>query len=78
MNNTSAITTGGVAISTATLMPAVEWALGLIFHVPVPASVSSLIAGAIVAGAHAALNVASAKAAAKSDAAPSSAPTAGQ
>jgi len=35
MNNTSAITTGGVAISTATLMPAVEWALGLIFHVPV-------------------------------------------
>jgi len=77
MNNTSAITTGGVAISTATLMPAVEWALGLIFHVPVPASVSSLIAGAIVAGAHAALNVASAKAAAKS-AAPAQASTAGQ
>lgn len=69
MNKTSAITTGGVAISTATLMPAVEWALGLIFHVPVPASVSSLIAGALVAGAHAAMNIASAKAAVKSESA---------
>ncbi|MCM3582180.1 hypothetical protein M3795_16985 [Ralstonia pickettii] len=69
MNKTSAITTGGVAISTATLMPAVEWALGLIFHVPVPASVSSLIAGALVAGAHAAMNIASSKAAVKSESA---------
>ena len=65
MNKTSAVVTGGVAISTATLMPAVEWALGLAFHVPVPASVSSLVAGVVVAGAHAALNIINAKIAAK-------------
>lgn len=56
MNQTSAVVTGGVAISTATLMPAVEWILGLAFHLPVPPSVSSLVAGIVVAGAHAALN----------------------
>ncbi|WP_433693190.1 hypothetical protein [Paraburkholderia phenoliruptrix] len=56
MNQTSAVTTGGIAISTATLMPAVEWMLGLIFHVPVPPSVSSLVAGVVVAGVHAGIN----------------------
>lgn len=65
MAQNSAVVTGGVAISTATLMPAVEWALGLAFHVPVPASVSSLVAGVLVAGAHAALNYVAARVAAK-------------
>jgi hypothetical protein len=65
MNQTSAVVTGGVAISTATLMPAVEWALGLMVHVPVPPSVSSLVAGLVVAGTHAALNYVRARAAAK-------------
>ncbi|MEX3933247.1 hypothetical protein AB4Y32_15840 [Paraburkholderia phymatum] len=58
----SALNTGGIAISTATLMPAVEWALGLISHAPVPASVSSLVAGLIAAGAHAAINYIAARA----------------
>jgi hypothetical protein len=61
MAQNSAVITGGVAISTATLMPAVEWALGLAFHVPVPASVSSLVAGVLVAGAHAAINALNAR-----------------
>jgi hypothetical protein len=56
MNQTSAVTTGGIAISTATLMPAVEWVLGIVFHVPVPPSVSSLVAGVVVAGVHAGIN----------------------
>ncbi|MFM0351453.1 hypothetical protein [Paraburkholderia sp. RL17-347-BIC-D] len=70
MAQNSAVVTGGVAISTATLMPAVEWALGLVFHVPVPASVSSLVAGVLVAGAHAALNYGAARFGAKQAAAP--------
>jgi hypothetical protein len=37
-------------------MPAVEWVLGLMFHVPVPPSVSSLVAGVVVAGVHAGIN----------------------
>jgi hypothetical protein len=61
MAQNSAVITGGVAISTATLMPAVEWALGLAFHVPVPASVSSLVAGVLVAGAHAGINAVNAR-----------------
>jgi hypothetical protein len=65
MSQTSAVVTGGVAISTATLMPAVEWALGLAFHVPVPPSVSSLVAGLVVAGAHYALNYLAARSASK-------------
>lgn len=65
MNN-SAVVTGGVAISTATLMPAVEWLMGLIFHVPVPPSVSSLVAGVVVAGVHAGINAVKARTEAKS------------
>lgn len=64
MNN-SAVVTGGIAISTATLMPAVEWALGLAFHVPVPPSVSSLVAGVLVAGVHAGIDFIKTRAAAK-------------
>jgi small basic protein len=63
--NSSAVTTGGIAISTATLMPAVEWVLGLAFHVPVPPSVSSLVAGVVVAAVHAGINAVNARAAAK-------------
>jgi small basic protein len=70
MNQTSAVTTGGIAISSATLMPAVEWILGLMFHVPVPPSVSSLVAGVVVAGVHAGINAVKARTEAKS-AAPS-------
>jgi len=63
--NSSAVVTGGVAISTATLMPAVEWVMGLVFHVPVPPSVSSLIAGVVVAAVHAGINAVNARVAAK-------------
>ncbi|WNC90975.1 hypothetical protein RI103_06385 [Paraburkholderia sp. FT54] len=70
MTQNSAVVTGGVAISTATLMPAVEWALGLALHVPVPASVSSLVAGVLAAGAHAAINYVAARIAAKQATAP--------
>jgi hypothetical protein len=63
--NSSAVVTGGIAISTATLMPAVEWALGLAFHVPVPPSVSSLVAGVLVAGVHAGIDFVKNRAAAK-------------
>jgi len=63
--NISAVVTGGIAISTATLMPAVEWALGLAFHVPVPPSVSSLVAGVLVAGVHAGIDFIKNRAAAK-------------
>lgn len=68
MNQTSAVVTGGIAISTATLMPVVEWALSLAFHVPVPPSVSSIVAGLLVAGTHQALNFVKARAAAKQSA----------
>jgi uncharacterized membrane protein len=46
-------------------MPAVEWALALAFHVPVPVSVSALVAGVLASGAHAALNYIAARTAAK-------------
>ncbi|MGF6549290.1 hypothetical protein [Paraburkholderia youngii] len=69
MNQTSAVVTGGVAISTATLMPAVEWVLGLVFHVPVPPSVSSLVAGVLVAAVHAGINAVKARSEAKAAAA---------
>jgi hypothetical protein len=51
-------------------MPAVEWALGLAFHVPVPASVSALVAGVLVSGAHAVINYVAARIAAKQAAIP--------
>jgi small basic protein len=46
-------------------MPAVEWVLGLMFHVPVPPSVSSLVAGVVVAAVHAGINAVNARTAAK-------------
>jgi small basic protein len=67
MAQNSAVVTGGVAISTATLMPAVEWALGVMFHVPVPPSVSSLVAGVLVAGVHASINAVKAHTQTKAD-----------
>lgn len=70
MNQTSAVITGGVALSTATVMPAVEWAFGLMTKTPVPLSVSALVAGLIVAGVHAAGNFLTARYAAKQPAAP--------
>jgi len=66
MNQTSAVVTGGVALSTATVMPAVEWAFGLMTKTPVPPSVSALVAGLIVAGVHAIGNYLATRATAKS------------
>jgi hypothetical protein len=65
MNQTSAVVTGGVALSTATVMPAVEWVFGLMTKTPVPASVSALVAGLVVAGVHAVGNYLAARSAAK-------------
>jgi uncharacterized membrane protein len=70
MTQNSAVITGGVAISATTLMPAVEWALALAFHVPVPVSVSALVAGVLASGTHAALNYIAARTAAKQAATP--------
>lgn len=56
MNQTSSIVTGGLTISAATVQPAVSWALGAIFHAPVPESVSVLVTGLICAAVHAATN----------------------
>ncbi|BCF96653.1 hypothetical protein PPGU19_012220 [Paraburkholderia sp. PGU19] len=62
MNKTSSLITGGLTVSAAELVPAVEWILGGC-HGPVPASVSSLVAGLVAAGIHAAYNVVAARAA---------------
>ena len=56
MATNSSLTTGGIAVSTATLEPAVSWALNVIFHAAVPESVSVLVAGLLAAGAHALYN----------------------
>jgi hypothetical protein len=52
MNQASSIVTGGLTVSAASLVPAVEWALGG-FPRPVPETVSYLLAGLVAAGAHA-------------------------
>ncbi|EEF25284.1 conserved hypothetical protein [Ricinus communis] len=64
MNGTS-LTTGGITVSAATLEPAVSWALGAIFHAPVPESIAVLATGLIGAAVHAAINAVKARAAAK-------------
>jgi hypothetical protein len=64
VNKTSSLITGGLTVSAAELVPAVEWILGGC-RGPVPASVSSLVAGLVAAGIHAAYNVVAARAAAK-------------
>lgn len=66
MNKTSSIVTGGLTVGAAELVPAVEWALTG-FRGPVPASVSSLVAGLVAAALHAAYNAVAARAAAKKD-----------
>lgn len=55
MNQASSIVTGGLTVSAASLVPAVEWALGG-FPRPVPETVSYLLAGLVAAGAHALYN----------------------
>ncbi|HEM7839783.1 hypothetical protein QZM26_17730 [Burkholderia multivorans] len=67
MNKTSSIVTGGLTVSAASLVPAVEWALSG-FHTPVPESVSSLVAGLVAAGAHALYNYVVSRANAKQSA----------
>lgn len=56
MATTSSLTTGGIAVSGATLEPAVSWALSTLFHVPIPESVSVLVAGVLGAAVHAGIN----------------------
>lgn len=58
--NTSSVTTGGLVVSAASLVPAVDWVLGGC-HTPVPASVSYLVAGLVAAGLHAAYNAIAAR-----------------
>ena len=55
MNKTSSIVTGGLTVSAASLVPAVEWVLSGC-HTPVPASVSALVAGLLASGIHALYN----------------------
>jgi len=63
--NQSSIITGGLTISGATLEPAVSWGLSAAFHVPVPESVSVLVAGLLAYAAHGAVNFLKARAEAK-------------
>ncbi|MDN7997362.1 hypothetical protein QZN00_09440 [Burkholderia multivorans] len=63
-----AIISGGLTLSAADLIPAVNWALGG-FHGAVPANLSALIAGAVVMAIHAGYNWLVARAAAKAAAA---------
>lgn len=53
--NKSSVSTGGLVVSAASLVPAVDWVMSG-HPAPVPAAVSALIAGLIAAGAHAAYN----------------------
>jgi drug/metabolite transporter (DMT)-like permease len=53
--SSSSIVTGGLTVSAASLVPAVEWALGG-FPRPVPETVSYLLAGLVAAGVHALYN----------------------
>lgn len=50
-----ALVSGGLTISAADLIPSVDWAIHG-FHGPVPANLSGLIAGALVAAIHAGYN----------------------
>ncbi|SOE82094.1 hypothetical protein SAMN05446927_5405 [Caballeronia arationis] len=55
MSQASSIVTGGLTVSAASLVPAVEWVLGG-FPRPVPNTVSYLLAGLVAAAAHALYN----------------------
>lgn len=75
--NKSSVSTGGLVVSAASLVPAVDWAMAGC-HAPVPAAVSALIAGLIAAGVHAGYNYFNPDAADEPDevpAAPAAAPT---
>lgn len=50
-----AMISGGLTVSAADLIPTVDWALHG-FHGPVPANLSGLIAGVLVAAIHASYN----------------------
>jgi hypothetical protein len=63
--NKSSIPTGGIAVSAATLEPAVSWALSALFHAPVPESVAVLVTGLLGSAAHAAYNYVISRAASK-------------
>lgn len=52
MGTTSSVTTGGVVVSAASLVPAVDWVMSGC-HGPVPASVSALVAGVLAMAIHA-------------------------
>jgi len=65
----SSLVSGGITLGVTELVPAVDWVLGGC-RGPVPTSVSSLIATAIVAGLHAAYNALAARAASKQSALP--------
>ena len=64
MNPTSSVTTAGVTISSASLVPLIQWALDGFPH-PIPHEVPYLLAAGLVTGAHAAYNLIKARAAAK-------------
>lgn len=64
MNNASSVTTGGLVVSAASLVPAVEWLLSGMPK-PVPDTVSYLAAGLIAAAVHAGYNYILARTAAK-------------
>lgn len=71
--NKSSVSTGGLVVSAASLVPAVDWVMAGC-HTPVPAAVSALVAGLLAAGIHAAYNHFNPDD--ESDAAPSAAPSA--
>jgi len=60
----SSVVTGGLTITTATLVPLVEWALNGFPH-PVPNSIPYLLAAGIVTGGHALINMYQARVAEK-------------
>lgn len=64
MDKASSVTTGGLVVSAASLVPAVEWLLSGMPK-PVPDTVSYLAAGLIAAGVHAGYNYILARTAAK-------------
>jgi len=53
--NKSSVSTGGLVVSAASLVPAVDWVMAGC-HTPVPAAVSALVAGLLAAGIHATYN----------------------
>jgi hypothetical protein len=65
MNTSTALNTGGITVSAATLEPAVSWALSALVHVPVPESVAVLVTGLLGAAVHAGIDFVKNRASAK-------------